>query len=608
MKTLFRLLSFVRPYKGMAALATFSLICASVFSLLVPKIVGIGLDKAMSSKGEGAVDWHALIIAATLVLILAGLRGVFAYAQQYVGEKLSQSVAYSIRNAIYDQLQRLSFAYHDKAQIGQIMSRATQDVEAVRMYVNMGIIRLAYIVVLLLVTLVLMAQTNIRLALVSWGFLPLIAIVSMYMSSRLRPLWTLVQDGMGRMGNVLQENLSGVRVVKAFSREDFESEKFRVEAEALFQNSYRTTKIQATNNPLLTGLGAAAMVTTVWYGGRLLSRGTISAGDLLAFLTYLALMQQPARMLGFITNILARTTSAGNRIYEILDAENAVQEQPGALELPRTTGHVQFERVSFGYDRVAPVLSEITIDAQPGQVIALVGPTGSGKSTIVNLMPRFYDVTDGAIRIDGHDIRDVTLESLRRNIGIVQQDMFLFINTIRENIRYGRLDATDQEVEAAAKAARIHDFIMSLPDGYETWVGERGVTLSGGQKQRISIARTLIMDPAILIFDDSTSSVDMETEYLIQQALAELMRGRTTFVIAQRLRTVKNADQILVLDRGRIVQRGRHEELLEQPGLYREIYDLELKDQEEAFQQARAEADATSPGAVPDAVAGSGGA
>ena len=588
MSTLIRLLSFVRPYKGMALVTALALVGASVFSLLMPKIVGNALDSAIVAQEGGTTDWQSLAVAAGLVIVVAAFRGLFAYAQQYVGEKLSQSVAYSIRNAMYERLQRLSFAYHDKAQIGQIMSRATQDVEAVRMYVNMGVIRLIYVVVLLLVTLLLMAQSSLRLALVSWAFLPAIALVSALMSSRLRPLWTLVQDGMGRMSNVLQENLSGVRVVKAFSREDFESAKFRAEADELFKNSYKQNRIQALNTPLLTALGSLSLVATVWFGGRELAAGRITAGDLLAFLTYLYILQQPARMLGFITNILTRTVSAGNRIYEILDAESAVKEKPDAIALGRARGEVSFEHVSFGYDRLASVLSDISIEAKPGEVVALVGPTGSGKSTIVNLMPRFYDVTDGAIRIDGHDIRDLTLDSLRANIGIVQQDMFLFINTIRENIRYGRVGATDEDVEAAAKAARIHDFIISLPEGYETWVGERGVTLSGGQKQRVSIARTLIMDPAVLIFDDSTSSVDMETEFLIQQALAELMRGRTTFVIAQRLRTVKNADQILVLDRGELVERGRHEELLARGGLYREIYELELRDQEEAFQQANA--------------------
>jgi ATP-binding cassette subfamily B protein len=300
-------------------------------------------------------------------------------------------------------------------------------------------------------------------------------------------------------------------------------------------------------------------------------------------------MQPPVRMLGFMVNVFSRTASAGERIFELIDAESAVQEKPDAVVLTDVRGHVRLEGVSFGYRTGPKVLDRVDVDAQPGEIVALVGPTGSGKSSLVNLMPRFYDVTEGRVLIDGHDVRDLTIASLRDSIGIVQQDVFLFIDTIRENIRYGRTGATDQEVEDAAKAARIHDFIMTLPDGYETWVGERGVTLSGGQKQRISIARTLLLDPAILILDDSTSSVDMETEYLIQQALQDLMKGRTTFVIAQRLRTIRSADQVLVLDRGKVAQRGRHDDLIHEDGIYKRIYDLELKDQEEAFvvQQAQ---------------------
>ncbi|TAK75746.1 MAG: ABC transporter ATP-binding protein, partial [Dehalococcoidia bacterium] len=373
---------------------------------------------------------------------------------------------------------------------------------------------------------------------------------------------------------------------KAFSREEFESQKFDVEAKNQFTQSYATNRLQAINQPLLTGLNAAALVATIWVGGQQVAHGMLTTGQLTAFLGYLYLLQQPVRGLGMIANILSRTVSAGERIFEILDAESAVTDKPDAMVLPRVSGRVEFDHVAFGYKASHPIIRDVDLVAEPGQVFALVGPTGSGKSTLVNLMPRFYDVTGGAVRVDGIDVRDATIASLRRNIGIVQQDVFLFIDTIRENIRYGRQGATDEEVEEAAKAARIHDFILTMPDGYDTWVGERGVTLSGGQKQRISIARTLLMDPAILIFDDSTSSVDMETEYLIQQALAELMRGRTTFVIAQRLRTVKSADVILVLDRGEIVERGTHDALIQAGGLYQKIYELELRDQEEAFRGA----------------------
>jgi ATP-binding cassette subfamily B protein len=385
---------------------------------------------------------------------------------------------------------------------------------------------------------------------------------------------------------VLKENLTGVRVVKAFSREPFEEQKFNVDAEALFVANYKQNKVQAINNPFYMGVGMLAQVAVLWWGAILVTQGEISPGELVAFLLYLGLLTRPMQILGFVVQQFARAGAAGTRIFEILDAESAVQEKPNAIELTNVQGHVRFDHVSFGYDAISAVLKDVDFDVEPGRVVALLGPTGSGKTTVVNLLPRFYDVTGGAISIDEIDIRDVTLTSLRANIGIIQQDVFLFSATIRDNIAYGAVDATYEQIIEAAKIARIHDFIMSLPDGYDTWVGERGITLSGGQKQRLSIARTLLLDPRILILDDSTSSVDTQTEFLIQQALAAVMKGRTTLVIAQRLRTVKNADQILVLRDGEIIERGTHEELIGQDGQYRQIYDLELRDQEEALKRA----------------------
>ncbi|MGH2588614.1 MAG: ABC transporter ATP-binding protein [Dehalococcoidia bacterium] len=575
---LIRLLGFIRPYRRPFALAVLAVFASGAFLLVQPQLIGWAVN--LGTSGE---DEKLLLVAAGAILLAAICRGIFAYVQQYMGEWLAQHIAFDIRNQIYDQLQKLSYAYHDKAQIGQIMARATGDVESIRMYVSMGLVRMAYTLVLVFAALGLMLAANWRLALVCWIFLPLIAVRSVWMNMKLRPVWDRIQAKQGTMSTVLQENLSGMRVVKSFARETFESLKFWKEVKSLFDDSYMSQRIQAVNTPMINGFGALALVVCVWYGGREVNAGRLSVGELTTFLFYLTLLQVPMRQIGFMLNSFARANSSGTRVYEILDAESAVKEEPDAIELTDVKGHVRFEDVSFGYDAVSAVLRHIDADAPPGQMIALLGPTGSGKSTIVNLLPRFYDVTGGRITIDGVDIRDVTLASLRRQIGIVQQDMFLFIDTIRENIRYGRVDATDDEVIEAAKVARIHDFIMTLPEGYDTWVGERGVTLSGGQKQRISIARTLLMNPRILVFDDSTSSVDMHTEYLIQQALADLMRGRTTFVIAQRLRTVRRADQILVLREGRIVERGRHGELLEADGHYRQIYDLELRDQEEAL-------------------------
>jgi ATP-binding cassette subfamily B protein len=596
MHALIRLLSFLRPYKGRVLLAWLCVCGSSLFVLVSPQLVAWAIDTGIRVRIEGVGgaartgvalgSTRTLVVAAMAIVAVAAVRGVFAYGQTYLAEWVSQRVAYDLRNAIYDHLQRLSYAYHDRAQTGQIMSRATQDVEGVRMYISMGVLRLLYIVLLLVAVLALMLFANWRLALVSWAFLPLIAWRSVVMTTQLRPIWLRVQDGLARLGTVLHENLTGVRVVKAFSREEHESRKFAAEASALFEDSYATNRIQALNSPMLTGLWMMAIVVTIWFGGREIIAGRLQIGELTAFLLYLTLLQMPVRVLGWVVILFARAQSAGERIYEILDAESAVKEKPGAVELHSVKGHVRFENASFSYDSISPVLNGVSLEARPGELVALLGPTGSGKSTVVNLMPRFYDVTGGRITIDGADIRDVTLTSLRRAMGIVQQDVFLFSATIRDNIAYGAVDASDQEIVRVAKAARIHDFIMSLPDGYDTWVGERGITLSGGQRQRVAIARTLLMDPPILVLDDSTSSVDTETEYLIQQALTELMRGRTTFVIAQRLRTVKAADQILVMRNGQIVERGRHKELLKQDGFYRQIYDLELRDQEEAFLRA----------------------
>ncbi|MDO8749691.1 MAG: ABC transporter ATP-binding protein [Dehalococcoidia bacterium] len=581
MTILVRLIALAFAYKRRLALAWLCVIGAGAFLLINPKLLGWAIDFGIKTQHQDRI-W-VLLAASLAILGAAAMRGLFAYGQQYLGEWLSQRVAYDLRNNIYNRLQRLSFAYHDSHQTGQLMSRATQDVEAVQRFIQMGALRAAYFVLVLVAALVLMLLDNWRLALVSWPFLVVISATSARFNLIQRTIWMRVQDGLARLTTVLQESLSGVRVVKAFGREEQEIAKFDKEALALFNDSYHSSRLQGVSTPAITGLWMLGMAATIWFGGREIALGRLTQGQLASFALYLTLLQMPVRSLGFLITVTARAYSAGQRIFEILDAESVVKELPNAPALGRVRGHVLFQNVSFGYNAVSPVLTNINIDAQPGQVVALLGPTGSGKTTIVNLLPRFYDVTDGRITIDGTDIRTVTLASLRRCIAIVQQDVFLFSATIRDNISYGAPGASQEQIELAAKAARIHDFIVGLPQGYDTWVGERGITLSGGQKQRVAIARTLLLDPPILVLDDSTSSVDTETEYLIQQALQEVMKGRTTFVIAQRLRTVKMADQILVLNKGQMVEHGRHEELIHHKGFYQRIYDLELRDQEEAL-------------------------
>ena len=622
MGVILRLWGYAIPYWKMLTVGVASMLGAALFGMGSAFLAQLAVDVGRDPVRDGNVinftgDRGTLIVAALLVVGFAVARGISAFAQTYISESLGQRVAYDLRNEIYDTVQRLSYAYHDRVQTGQIMSRATQDVEAIRMFMSMASLRLMMIVIMIIVGVGGMFWFHWQLALVSCISLPLIAWRSWAVQRVMRPLWLEIQQSEARMTEVADEGLGGIRVVKAFSREPVEAAKFGRAAEEQRNLQLSQATLMARHAPLLQGIAGVQVAATVGVGAWYITQGSLAAGELILFLVALQLLQMPVRMLGFMITSFSRAIAAGTRVFEILDARSAVQEREGASPLVNASGHVRFRNVSFGYDNVSAVLRDIDIDAPPGKVIALLGPTGSGKSTVVNLLPRFYDVTQGSISIDGVDIRNFQLESLRANIGSVQQDVFLFVGTIRDNIAYGRPEATQEEIETAAKAARIHDFIMGLPYGYDEWVGERGVTLSGGQRQRVAIARTLLLDPRVLIFDDSTASVDTQTEFLIQQALATLMEGRTTFVIAQRLRTVMRADEILVLEDGGIVQRGTHEELLEEEGLYRSIYDLELRDQEEALGEiatagAAAEAgESTSdpePAALAEPAGGSGGA
>ena len=559
--------------------------------LLVQRAIDFGLNPIRDSSDQItglAGSEQTLIIAAGAILAFAVGSGMSRFGLTYASESLGQKVAYDLRNKLYGNVQRLSYAYHDNVQTGQIMSRATEDVEAVRMFVSFASLRLLMIAGMLGFGIGGMFYFDWRLALISLATMPIIIWRSVRISTIMRPLWLLIQRSQARLAEIADEGLGGIRVVKAFSREPLEAEKFSKASGVTRDLQLNQAITMAKHAPLMQGIFIAQMGVTVSIGALFISQGTINAGVVTAFLLWLTMLQMPVRMLGFMITMFSRGVAAGERVFEVLDTQSAVQEKGDALDLVDARGHVRFENVSFSYSSASPVLSDIDIDATPGKIIALLGPTGSGKSTVVSLLPRFYDVTSGRITIDGEDIREFKLDSLRTNIGTVQQDVFLFVGTLRDNIAYGRPGASQEDVEAAAKAARIHDFITSLPYGYDEWVGERGVTLSGGQKQRIAIARTILLNPRILVFDDSTASVDTQTEFLIQQALNVLMESRTTFVIAQRLRTVLRADEILVLDEGKIVERGKHEELLTNNGLYRDIYDLELREQEEALGESLA--------------------
>ncbi len=562
---------FAQKQWGWLTLAFICLSASTTFSLVIPKMLGKGIDTVLSSGERGM-----LLLSAVAVIGASALRGISAYGNSYLSELVSQKTAYDIRNALYDRLQRLSFAYHDKTQTGQLMSRATADVEAIRRFFGRGLLGLIQMIVLFAGTATILVSMSWKLALLSLAFLPPIAVRTVIVSRRLRPIWLKIQQLLGVLGTALEENLTGVRVVKAFSRQKEESQKFASQAKQLYDEEINAARQMAFNNPLMVFLISLPTALILWYGGRQVIAGSLTMGGLTQFILYLGMMAMPIRRLGFTINLFSRTASAGQRILEILDTESPVQEKSNAIELIGVKGEVSFENVSFRYNSVAPVLNNISFSVQPGQLVALLGGSGSGKSTIASLIPRFYDVSSGCITIDGVDIRDVTLASLRRNVGIVQQDIFLFSATIRDNIAYGAVDADMEQIIAVAKAAQLHDFIQSLPEGYDTWVGERGVTLSGGEKQRLSIARTLLMNPGILILDDSTSSIDAETEYYIRQALDRLIKGRTTFIITHRLSIIQNADLILLLKEGQIVEQGKHSVLMAGNSLYRQIYELQL--------------------------------
>ena len=484
------------------------------------------------------------------------------------------------------------------------MSRATSDITETERFSGIGLLDLVATIMLLVGVTVAMLLENVRLAMLA--LIPLMALVvtAIYFGNVIRPMFKRIQEQMGKLSTTMQESMTGIGVVKAFARENHELAKFDAENDNWFEKRYAAIRVWANFWPLFTFILAIAVALLLWYGGALAIAGGMTVGTLFAMISYVLMLHAPVSRLGFLVNMAATASASASRVFEIIDTPNEVDDAADAVELEHVSGEVSFEQVSFSYQPDRSTLEDINFVVKPGQVVALIGPTGSGKSTVTNLVPRFYDPTTGRVLVDGIDIRAVSVKSLRSHIATVLQAPFLFNNTIAENIAYGRPKASLDEIMEAAKAGAAHEFIMSFPEGYDTMVGERGVTLSGGQKQRIAIARAILCDPRILILDDSTSSVDTETEHLIQEALSVLMKGRTTFVIAQRLVTLKSADNILVLDAGRIVERGQHDELLAAGGLYRDIYDLQLRDQEEFMvkqleeMQAAGQASGPAPGPV----------
>ena len=563
-------------YRWRLTVAMLVMLGAVASSMAIPRLLGTAIDSALSDGVRAD-----LAILAGVIIGLGLIRGLTGYFQSYLSEGVSQRAAFDIRNEFFEKLQRLSFGFHDKQQTGNLMSKATADVDAVRWLFSMGIIHGLRITLMLAAVAAVLIWMNYRLGLATMSFVPLFVWHAMAMGQKMRGTWMAVQLETGRMTTVLQESLAGMRVVKAFGARRHEEGKFEERAEALAEHSYKVAAMFATRGSMMTFFFSIATGVILWVGGREVAADRLTPGEMAAFILYMSMLAMPVRMAGWIVNIFSRASSAGKRIFDVLDAESPVKESADAVEMERVKGKVRFEDVALAYDSGPPAIRNVTFEVESGQLVAILGAAGSGKSTLVHVIPRFYDVSSGRVLIDGMDTREATLASLRRNVGIVLQDVFVFGASIRDNIRYGVDDTTEAEVVRAAEIAQLHDFIVGLPQGYGTPVGERGVTLSGGQRQRLAIARTLLLDPPILILDDSTSSVDVGTEYHIQRALAEVVKNRTTFVIAHRLSTIREADLILVIEHGEVVERGTHEELSRLDGYYRKIYNLQLKPQED---------------------------
>jgi len=551
------------------------MILSAVVSIEIPLLTKEAIDNVLpmlANELTAESGRSRLIVLALEIIGLTAVVGLFSFVVRYANTYFSQKVVYDIRNDVFASLQSQSFAFYDRTRTGQLLSKATTDIDRIRMFLNWQLMFLVNSLIILAVALYTMLSLNVSLTLLLLVTMPFLFLVFYLFGKKIRPLYAQMREEYGSLTSVLFENVTGMRVVRAFAREDFERRKFGSENDKFFKTTLDMVRIRAFFIPLIAFLVGIGTVAIFWYGGLGVIQENLTIGALVAFNAYFVMLTMPMRFLGFFVSGYQLSMAAGERVFEIMDAEPEIKEKPGALSVPELQGYVRFDNVSFGYEGERQILKNVNLEVKPGETVALLGSTGSGKSTLIRLIPRFYDVSSGKITIDDYDIRDVKLDSLRKQIGIVSQETFLFATNVKENIAYGKPRATMKEIIAATKVARAHEFVSALPNGYDSMVGERGVTLSGGEQQRIAIARALLSEPRILILDDSTSSVDVETEYDIQQALQALLKNRTTFVITQRVSTIRNADMIVVLENGEIIEKGTHKTLLAKKGAYYKIY------------------------------------
>jgi ATP-binding cassette subfamily B protein len=580
LKILRRVLGMALRHRRGMAIAVATTVVAAVLQLLIPRYLGQAVDTAQGLLGGGdqAAARAALWQAAALLLGASVLRGLFTLWHNYQGEAVGQRLAYDLRMAYYAQLQRLSFGFHDRVHTGELITRGMLDIEGIRMVINAGVIRLVLLTVLVGIGATLLLSREPLLGLIALSFVPFAAWRSVVARLRLRASWLALQEKLGVLTRVMEENLGGIRVVRAFAAQPYELGKFDAVSKETLELAHRRLDLRVRNTAVMTYAYFLAMGLLLWVGGQRVIAGEITVGTLAEYLVYMAILQMPVRQLGLMVNAFARASMSGGRLFEVLDREPDIADRPGARDLAVTAAVLRFENVAFAYPgegRELPTLHDISFEVRAGRTLGIVGPPGSGKSTIAHLIPRYYDVGAGRITIDGQDVRDVTLASLRQSVRLVQQDTFLFTASIENNIAYGDPWAERERIAQSSEMARLHDYIAGLPKGYETLVGERGVSLSGGQRQRLSIARSILLSPPILVFDDSTAAVDAATEQSIRKALRSQTGTRATIIIAHRLGSLMEADEIIFLEQGRVVERGTHAELLRLCGRYASLYQLQ---------------------------------